>query len=190
MHKRTVPMCSRKVPLWGLLLALVVILCCTVQICAEVKLHRDQRAAFIQSLMAYANAISQNLSNASLNTYDSEEIHAELVGARLRSEQLYNLLSRIPEYTVFGSEKSLFDELYCSSTSPDEAFAYVKAQLNETFYEYQENKILSAESLSIIIWMSDAFSSFYDSLDGKDYISQKSFIDCMDTLCTTIQESR
>ena len=181
---------TRKVPLWGLLLALVVILCCTVQIGAEVKLHRAQRSAFIRSLMAYANGISQNLSNASVNTFDSEEMVAELTGARLHSEQLYNLLYRIPEYTVFGSEKSLFDELYRSSASPDEAFAYVKAQLNETFHEYQEKKILSTESLSTILWISDAFSSFYDSLDGQDYISQKSFIDCMDTLCTTIQESR
>ena len=174
---------TRRVPLWGLLLALVVILCCTVQIGAEVKLHRTQRSAFIQSLMAYANGISQNLSNASVNTFDSEGMVAELTGARLHSEQLCILLYRIPEHTVFGHEKGLLDEL---SGSPDLAFAYVRSQLNEILNEYLEKNCLSAKSLSTIQLISDAFSSFYDSLDGQDYVSQKSLISYMDTLCTTI----
>ena len=174
---------TRKVPLWWLLIALVVIFCCAIQICAEVKFHSEQRVAFIHSLASSADGVSQNLSIFSSDMSTSEEVEQSLIGACLYSEQLECLLYRVPRYTIFGLERGIFDEL---GNSPLQAFSFVSSQLKEILNEYQDENILSDESLSIILLISDAFSSFYNNLEERGNVSQKSLINYMNILCSTI----
>lgn len=175
---------AHRVPLWWLLIALVVILCCVVQICAEVKFHSKQRSTFIQSLISSADGISQNLSIFSSEEVDQSLVDQSLIGAYLYSEQLKGLLDyRVPRYTIFGSERGILDEM---ENSPSLAFSSVYYQLKEILNEYQEENIISEESLSYIRLISDAFSSFHDNLEGEGNISQKSLINYMEILCTAI----
>lgn len=178
---------TRKVPLWGLLIALLVILCCAVQICAEIRFHSNQCSAFMRRFVTPADGISQNLSNFLLDTSTAEEADAALIGACLYAEQLDRLMYCVPRYTIFGSERGLLDELENSSSQPpSRTFSLVALQLREILNEYHETNALSEESLSTIRKISDAFSTFYDNLDGQNHISQKSFLNYLDILCTAI----
>ena len=172
----------RKVPVFWLLIAIIVILCCAVQLSAEYRFHSSEQSRFIQSLMTDAEGINQNLVISVSKESNAEEVEQALIGARLYSEHLTGLADHVPRYTVFGHERGLFDEL----GNPSQAFSYVALQLNEVLNNYQETHILSAEDRSTVLLISDAFSTFCDHAGRQNKLSQRALINCIDTLCTAI----
>lgn len=176
---------------WGARAALVVMLLCTIQTCAEVKMHYQQCADFVEAVTGHASGVADCLNDAFEHIHAPQEdfsrVEVELASACFHAESLNRYLDyRDPRYTILWFETHMLSGVTYAAAQP---FHDLEQQLREIRDEYSETQDLSSQSLATIRKFADALSKFCNGLEGRALLSQKTFVNQLSTLGNTLYPS-
>lgn len=173
---------QRKVPLWVLLLAGIVIAAESVQIISEIKLRSDHQRYCMAKIRAASDGIYQNLEYLFPNKDDEEIVSPSLIGAYHYSNDLneehYFTLRRIAfadgkSYTGYDAQKFI-------------TFGYVNSTLEQILNEYSETHTLSEKDYETLQLFCEEFRSLSETITENPYMSNEQFLDCISNLYNSI----
>ena len=173
---------QKKVPLWGLLLAGIIIIAESAQIMTETRLRSEHRKYWIEKVRFCSNAIYQNLEYILENEDDEEKITPSLIGAYLYSDQLDDVQYFVLQKTSYADGKT-----YTGYEAQKVfIFEYVHTTLEQILNEYKETYSLSESDYKTIQLFCEEFHSLSETIKENPQMSKEQFEDCISTLYTSI----
>lgn len=176
---------KKKIPLWSLLPVLVILLLGGIQIGADVRLHSDQRANFIQNAWdnaANAESALNLIVSEERKTESLEEVYGALTQAVFCSEYLSNVFWTAPEHTILGKRKCLSDGI----NSPITVFAYAKSELEEIRRNYDLSEEFLADDYSVLRQYRDAYGALAEGLSQGNKMSDEQLAECFNAFAKAV----